>query len=122
MSAEIIVIGGTRYWIAPVVEGRHATFDECVGGKADEGVRAPAIPADASVKAAFRRAVSDKLATGENWNLHDIAQAKGCAVGTVRKHVGGILQEATPQKRKRGRTIRCTARSVARYLGEDYAR
>ena len=118
MSAEIITLGGVRYWVAPVIDGADAPW----AGANDKaaGVTAPAlkVPANAGVKEAFRRAVADKLATGENWSLADIAQAKGNTPATVRKQIGGILQEATPQRRKRGRPIYCTARSVARYLGE----
>ncbi|MEN9631929.1 MAG: hypothetical protein RL077_333 [Verrucomicrobiota bacterium] len=118
MSIDMITIGGMRYWIAPVVEGECAPAAmQYAEGKMQKSDTA-GVPQSASVRGAFKRAVADRLATGENWRLADIAQAKGCAIGTVRKYVGGILQEATPQQRKRGRIIACTSRSVARFLGE----
>lgn len=72
---------------------------------------------DAGVKRAFTLAVGEKLARGESWTLDDVAKAKGCSISTVRKDVGGLLQELPGRRRKRGRKVFLTARSVAKYLG-----
>ena len=65
------------------------------------------------------RNVLDRLATGQPWLLGDIAAASGLKIGAVRKRVGGTLVVAGGEKRKRGRVVRITARSVAKFLGYD---
>lgn len=87
--------------------------------RAEPVATAADLAADAGVKRAYVRAVRDRLATGECWSVEDVAQARGCSTKTVRKDVGGLLVVAGPAKRKRGRTLRLTARSVAKYLGYD---
>lgn len=93
-----------------VINGVEYVRAEAVATAADRAT-------DAGVKRAFVRAVSDRLATGECWSVEDVAKARGCSTKTVRKDVGGLLTVAGAHKRQRGRTIRLTARSVAKYLG-----